>query len=374
MANTSSKINHYAIILCGGTGPRLWPQSRASHPKQFLSIFSPDSLLQETIKRAQKVVPKNHVFIVTNQRYATQIEAQTKKLIPSKNIISEPLKKNTALAILLAVAKIESLDPKPFILTSFPADHHIEKLPRFISDIKKMAKIALEHGKIVTLGIKPTSPNPAYGYITTKKTQSNFHVVKSFVEKPSVPDAQKLIKGSAYWNSGIYTFSSETILSEFAHYQKNYYALYQQLFDNITSESKIKRIYQLSESLAIDKAISEKSQKMALIPASFSWSDIGQWQSVHLKLPKDKDKNSQLGKDTTFIPINSKNCLVSSTKNKIIGLVDVQNLAIIDTPDGLLICQNDADSAYKVRDLIAKMVQSKKTENYFLKTQSENEK
>jgi len=369
----SSQINHYALILCGGSGPRLWPLSRASHPKQFLSIFSSDSLLQETIKRAQKVVPKNHVFIITNKRYTAQIQQQTQKLIPDKNIISEPLKKNTAMAILYALAKIESLDPKPFVLTSFPADHYIEKIPRFQKDIKKMAQIALSYDKILTLGIKPDSPNPAYGYIITKKTQRNFQTVTRFVEKPSVQKAQILIKNSAFWNSGIYTFSSETILSEFSHYQKNYYALYQQLLDHINSPEKITKIYQLSESLAIDTAISEKSAKMALIPATFIWSDIGQWHSIYQKLPLDKDKNTKLSLNTSFLSVNSKNCLVSSTKNKLIGLVDVDNLAIIDTPDGLLICQNDPDSTYKVRDLIAKMVSSKKTENYFLKTKEENE-
>lgn len=370
----SKKLNHYAVILCGGTGPRLWPLSRASHPKQFLNLFSPQSLLQETVHRAQKIVPSKNIFVVTNNRYLPQISLQLKKIIPSQNIISEPQKKNTSMAILLAVARIESIDPSPFVVTSFPSDHYIQKIPKFIKDIKKSAQIAINNHQIVLLGAKPTFPNPAYGYILSKKTQANFHHITKFVEKPTPPIAKKLISQNAFWNSGIYTFTSETILSEFAKYQKTYYQLYQKLLDNPTNQTLVNKIYQLSPSLAIDTAISEKSEKMAVIPINFDWSDIGQWNTIHQKSSKDKNKNATLLSNTKFVSIDSTNCLIHGQKDKLIGLVDINNLAVIDTPDALLICNLSTDASYKMRDLIGEIVKDKKTADYFLKTYDPNSK
>jgi len=370
----SKKINHYAVILCGGTGPRLWPLSRASHPKQFLNLFSPQSLLQETVIRAQKIVPSKNIFVVTNEKYLPQISLQLKKFVPSQNIIPEPQKKNTSMAILLALAHIESVDPSPFVVTTFPADHYIQKIPRFIKDIKKSSQIAINNHQIVLLGIKPTFPNPAYGYILSKKTQANFYHITKFVEKPTPPVAKKLISQNAYWNSGIYTFTSETILSEFAKHQKTYYQLYQKLLDDPTKETLVNKIYQLSPSLAIDTAISEKSNKMAVIPVSFDWSDIGQWNTIYQKVTKDKNKNSTLSTNTQFVSIDSSNCLINGQKNKLIGLVDVSNMAIIDTPDALLICNLSTDASYKMRDLIGEIVKDKKTADYFLKTHDQHSK
>lgn len=364
----SKKLNHYAVILCGGTGPRLWPLSRASNPKQFLNLFSPQSLLQETVNRAKKIVPSKNIYVVTNIRYLPQINQQLKNIIPLQNIISEPQKKNTAMAILLAVAHIESLDPSPFVITTFPSDHYIQKIPRFTKEINKSVQIAINNQKIVLLGAKPTFPNPAYGYILAQKTQTNFYHVTKFIEKPTPLIAKKLITQNAFWNSGIYTFSSETILSEFAKYQKTYYQLYQKLLDDPKKQSLVNKIYQLSPSLAIDTAISEKSNKMAVIPISFDWSDIGQWNTIYQKAAKDKNKNTTLLSDTDYTSVDSTNCLIYGQKNKLVGLVDVNNLAIIDTPDALLVCNLSTDASYKMRDLIGEIVKNKKTADYFLKT------
>ncbi len=361
MAQTT--INHYIFVLCGGTGPRLWPLSRKQNPKQFLSFFGKDSLLEQTIQRAGKVVDSNNIFIVSNDNYLQKIIKIAQKFSISKNIITEPEKKNTALAILYATTKIKQFDPEA-IITTLPSDHYIKNINKFKNDLIKAKNIACNYQKIVTIGIKPTSPNPAYGYIKPKIFVDNYYSVESFVEKPPVEIASKLIENNSYWNSGIYTFSINTLINEFKELQPEYYSIYKKLEQNLNQPQKIKTIYQQAPELAIDRAISEKSTKMAMIPASFDWSDVGEWGAIFKTLSKGDNKNISLNSKTQFLSTNSNNCLISGTDKKLIGLVGVKNLAIIDTNDALLVC--DLDSSFNVRDLVSLIVKHKKYKIYFL--------
>lgn len=356
-------INHYIFILCGGTGPRLWPLSRKQNPKQFLSFFGKDSLLEQTIQRAGKVVDSKNIFIVSNDNYLQKIIKIAQKFSISKNIITEPEKKNTALAILYATTKIKQFDPEA-IITTLPSDHYIKNINKFKNDLIKARNIANDYRKIVTIGIKPTSPNPAYGYIKPKNLVDNYYPVESFIEKPSTEIASKLIENNSCWNSGIYTFSVDTLINEFKELQPEYYSIYEKLEQNLNQPQKIKNIYQQAPELAIDRAISEKSTKMAMIPASFDWSDVGEWGAIFTALSKGNDKNISLNSKTQILSTNSNNCLVSGTDKKLIGLVGVKNLAIIDTDDALLVC--DLDSSFNVRDLVSLMVKHKKYKIYFL--------
>jgi len=361
MAQTT--INHYIFVLCGGTGPRLWPLSRKSNPKQFLSFFGKDSLLEQTIKRAERVVDSKNIFIVSNDNYLQKIIKIAQKFGISKNIITEPERKNTALAILYATTKIKQFDPAA-VITILPSDHYIKNVNKFKNDLIKARDIAYNHDGIVTIGIKPTSPNPAYGYIKPKNLVDNYYPVESFIEKPPVELATELIKNNSYWNSGIYTFSVNTLTNEFKELQPEYYLIYQELEKNLNQPQKIKSIYKQAPELAIDRAISEKSKKMIMIPASFDWSDVGEWNAIFATLSKKDGKNITLNSKTQILSTDSSNCLVSGTDKKLIGLVGVKNLAIIDTEDALLVC--DLDSSFNVRDLVSLMVKHKKYKIYFL--------
>lgn len=349
MATTSK---HIIVILCGGTGPRLWPLSRATKPKQFLKIFGNNSLLQDTYQRAKKIVPPSQIFIISNQRYSQEIKKHLPQL-PSKNLILEPAKKNTAMALIYSTVYIQNIFPD-CVITSFPADHYIGSIPKFVVDIKKSASIALQQSKIVAIGIKPTSPNPAYGYILPPH---------KFCEKPSPDMAEKLITKGAFWNSGIYTYTPATLHAEINHYQKEYSLLWDKLS---TTPQKLSKIYDLSPNLSIDVAVSEKTKILHMIPASFNWSDIGEWRTIYHQLPQ-KDSFALIDKKTNFVQFNSQKCLVSGSPKKLIGLVGVQNLAVIDTPDALLICNIAYNDSYYVKDLITKIVSHKKTSKYFLK-------
>ena len=354
------KTSHYIVILSGGTGPRLWPLSRVDRPKQFLNIFSENSLLKDTFLRAKRIVPSKNIYIVTNEKYLSQTKQSLKNLVLPQNILCEPQKKNTALAILYASAFISQIDPQA-VITTFPSDHFISQLSNFDNDLKKSLKLA-QKNNIVAFGIKPNSPSPSFGYITT---DSQNHIIQ-FIEKPSVSLAQKLIqKNNCYWNSGIYTFKIDHLIEEFKLHAKEYLPLYHKLQENLKQARVIKKIYSLSPSLAIDVAISEKSKNMSLIPASFNWNDIGEWKSIYQELPKIGNKFAVLPKDVKFLEVNSKNCLISADPQKIVGLVDVNNLAIIDTKDALLICNIAYDGSFHVRDLVSKIVQNLKFKHFF---------
>lgn len=343
---------HVIVILCGGTGPRLWPLSRATKPKQFLRIFGNKSLLQETYQRAKKIVPASRIFIVSNQRYRSEIKKHLPTL-PNQNLILEPAKKNTAMALIYSTIIIQKRFPR-CVITSLPSDHYISSLTNFVSDIKKAAKYASEKSKIVTIGIEPTSPNPAYGYILSPI---------GFTEKPAPDIAEKLIKKGAMWNSGIYTFTPELLQSEIGRYQKEYSRLWDKL---VTDPKAISKIYQLSPELSIDIAVSEKTKEMYSILASFGWSDVGEWKTIYEHAPS-KNSFAIINPKTNFIQYDSEKCLVSGDQKKIIGLVGVSNLAIIDTPDALLVCNIAYNDSYHVRDLVSQIVSNKKNSKYFLK-------
>lgn len=358
-----SSIKHYILILCGGTGPRLWPLSRKHNPKQFLSLFSKDSILEQTIKRAQRVVDIENIYIISTSNYLKKIIKIAQKFNLTKNIIIEPDKKNTAMAILYATTRIKQIDSNA-IISTLPSDHYIKNISKFKQSINKTARIAWQTETIVTIGIKPTGPNPSYGYISTKKKNEDYYTVSKFIEKPNPKKALKLIEQGAYWNSGIYTFNISTLISEIEKLQPEYFEIFKKLEEDLDYPKKIEKIYKQSPDLPIDRAISEKSSKMTMLPATFDWSDIGEWKAIFLNSNKKKDNLAILNSKTQFLSTNSQNCLISGTDEKLIGLVGVDNLAIIDTPDALLVC--NLDSSFNVRDLVSLMVKHKKYKSYFL--------
>jgi mannose-1-phosphate guanylyltransferase len=357
--------NHYLVILCGGTGPRLWPLSRANHPKQFLKLFGNKTLLEQTLDRAKKICSSKNIFIVSNQKYQEKLTKIIGNKIPAKNFLYEPAKKNTAMAIIYTISHIYKIDPNA-IITTTPADQHVKKNLLFKRNLNQAYKIASQQSKIATIGIKPSFANPSFGYIIPKQKIKDYFTVNYFIEKPNKETAQKLIQKKCFWNSDIHTFSLNTILAEFKKYQPEYFEFFEKLIKN-PSQKEIENIYNKSQNLNINQAISEKSKNMIVIPAKFDWSDVGEWKSIYNQLKKTNNGIAKLDEETQYLEVNSKNCLVSAPKNKIIGLVDVNNLAVIDTPDGLLICNIAYDGSSRVKDIVSQIVKKKKFKKYFLK-------
>lgn len=348
--------NHYILILCGGSGPRLWPLSRASNPKQFLKIFGSRSLLQETVHRFKKFIPSDNIYIISQEKYLSHLRKDLHKLVPSRNILTEPEKKNTAMAIIYGASIINQNNPQA-VITTAPADHFINNVVLFQHDLSRAVSAAVNQSKIVAIGTPATSPNPAYGYILPSQNK--------FIEKPDQINAAKLIRQGAFWNCGLYTFTFSTLANELQLHQPEYFSLLQK----IASHDPIKKIYHLSPSLSFDTAVSEKTKNLFMIRAKFSWSDIGEWKTIFQKLPKVEDEFATINPGTNFVKYNSRRCLVSGPPRKLIGLVGVSNLAVIDTSDSLLICNIDSEDSYHVRDLVSQIVAKPKLAKYFLKSE-----
>ena len=356
------KSNHYILIMCGGSGPRLWPLSRATRPKQFLQLFSENSLIKETYNRFKTFIPVENIFFISHQKYLEELKIEFGKSVPASNYITEPDKKNTAMAILHGAFHIKSINPQA-IISAVPSDHFIDKLTKFQRDLKLASKLAQNTDNTIAIGIKPTYPNPGFGYILSSKTGKDYLQVSHFVEKPSVADAQVLIKKDALWNSGIYTFSADTIIKELSIHSPEYRPIINKL-TNSTSKATIKSVYALSPTLPIDKAVSEKTKKLIIFPASFGWSDVGEWHAIWQHLQPSKDGLVLLRNKGKYVSVNSKNCLISGTNKKLIGLVGLNNLAIIDTPDSLLVC--NLHDSFSVRELVKKIVSDPLLKKYFL--------
>lgn len=336
---TAPKPNQIFVILCGGTGPRLWPLSTTSHPKQFLPILSPDSLLEQTISRLLHITDKKNIFITTSNRNIELIVQTADKLLSKNQVIIEPDKKNTALAIYYTLSRFSGFDANT-VVTFIPADHFINPINKYKNDLLKVAQITRDKPSIVTIGIHPTFPNTSFGYIL-----KDHH----FVEKPNRIQALRHIVNGALWNSGIYTATIKTYLSE-----------YSQHFPNPN--------YKKSPALPFDKAISEKTRNIDYIKASFDWSDVGEWGNIFSRSKQNKQHIAILNSNTKYLSQDSHHCLVSSDNpNKLIGLVDVNNLAIIETSTALLVTSLEHSS--QVRDLVTQIVNDPKLIQYFVDDQ-----
>ncbi|HOZ80632.1 MAG TPA: sugar phosphate nucleotidyltransferase [Candidatus Woesebacteria bacterium] len=346
--------DHYFVILCGGTGPRLWPLSRASFPKPFLKLFSRKTLLEETFYRLKTISSKNNIYIVTNKKYQSLVKKTLGNQILPSHIITEPEKRNTAVASLYITSIISQKNPQA-IITTLPSDHYLYPTSKFTHCLQKAYQIAKKKHSLVTIGQPASSPNPSYGYLLINQQFQ----VDQFIEKPDISSAKILIKKNAWWNLGIYTFSVPTIETICQQHQKKLYSFYLEL--KKSNKNKIISLYQNIDSIAFDYAFSEKTKNFYLVPGNFQWSDIGEWKNL-LNIIR-QDTITSLSK-SPIINQNSSNCLVSLSDHKMLGLVGVKDLAIIDTSDALLVC--DLNQSFSVRDLVAKIVSSPKTEKYFL--------
>lgn len=342
------------LILAGGSGTRLWPLSRKTYPKQFLDLITDQSLIQETALR----VKDYPVYVVTNQNTDFIIESQLKEVLDNftkkHNIILEPVARNTAPAIAYASSFFSDEE----ILAILPADHTIANEKAFAQLLKDGEELAIE-GNIVTFGIQPSRPETGYGYIktTSEKIDSAFKV-DSFKEKPDLKTAEQYIKeGNYYWNSGMFIFSVKTIKEELKKHCPEIYNLVASLSKK---ESITAKDYEKFPNISIDYAIMEKTDRLLLIPADIGWNDIGGFDALADNLPKDKDGNSIKGR-VDYYSVDSGNNLVFSTmKQRLVTTVGVQNLAIIETDDALLIA--DKKDSQKVKDMVELLKKDKRDE------------
>jgi len=349
------------LIICGGGGTRLWPRSRQKTPKQFLKLLGKETLLQKTVFRAEKIVPPSRIFFVTGRDYVGPILKNCPQ-IPPANIIVEPDKKHTAIAMVLGAAKIKNFNPNAVIINLW-SDQLIENNENFSKDLKKAAQLAIEKKAIISLGIEPTFPHTGLGYIKTgEKISDRVFRVEKFLEKPSLSLAKRFLKeGNHYWNLGTYTWQIKTFLSELNKVNPSFSAWAKEIEKAIGKANeweKISAVYQKVTPISIDEALAEKTKNMLMVAATFDWYDVGDWQTVWDKSPKDKDKNVILGiTGPRPVLVESKNCLIHHHK-KLIAAYGLENLVVVDTKDALLICPKE--KSQKVKELV-QIIKEKKS-------------
>jgi mannose-1-phosphate guanylyltransferase/mannose-6-phosphate isomerase len=348
-------INIKSIILAGGSGTRLWPLSREQYPKQFLKLGK-TSLFQDTVLRCLKLSGISEIFVVTNEAQKFFVSGQMEELgldVPVENILIEPQGKNTLPAICFGMHEIQKRFGKCSAAV-FPSDH--------ILDIKAMEKIKsaqdLSSKYLVTFGITPTGPHTGYGYIKPGKNLEIGSKVLEFREKPGLEAAKKYIQEKCLWNSGMFMFDTGGFFKELKKHAPDIMAAFAE------KDKKIEEIYNELPSISIDYGIMEKSDKVAVVPLEYKWSDLGDFDSLFQETQKNDHGNASYYCDD--ISLNSNGNLIYSKKDKIVSLIDVQDMVVVDTPDALLVCPRK--SCQKVKEIVTSLKSQNSEKAFFHRT------
>ncbi len=343
------------VLMAGGSGTRLWPKSRQGRPKQFLDLLGERTMLQDTLDRVAPLVSWHDIYIVTGREYAPLLKEQATQ-VPPQNIIFEPFGRNTAPCIALAAIYLarKGRDEPMAVL---PADHYIGKPEEFRKILQVGAKVA-RRGSLVTLGIVPTQPETGYGYIRRGSKVDELdgipvYRVDRFTEKPDLETAREyLAAGGYYWNSGMFLWTPNTILSEIATHMPELYDQIMRVDTVLGTEREwetLKCVWERVQPQSIDYGVMEKSRNAVVIPADIDWSDVGDWAALATILPADEMANVV---HSGHIGIDTRNSLIYAS-GRLIATIGVENMIVVDAGDAVLICPKNR--AQQVKDIVEKL-------------------
>lgn len=342
------------LIMAGGKGTRFWPMSTGDRPKQFLDLIDDKTMIQATVERLKPLVSLDHIFICTGSQYVSLVREQLPEL-PEKNIIIEPVGRNTAPCILLSSLYISQIYKDSHIVV-LPSDHKINNKKEFLNVLASADTfLNTESHSIITIGITPDRPEIGYGYINYDETietvnEHTIRKVNQFVEKPNIDKAREYLNDGYYlWNAGMFMFDAEFMIGEF----KKYYSSFELLssLPSIKDTSYYKELekkYKECEAISVDYAIMEKSKDIYVIPADFGWDDIGSWKALERYIPEDEHGNILKGNVRIF---ESKDNIIYGNDKEII-LLDIDDIFCIDTGERIVIGKRDSLS--KVHELRGK--------------------
>ena len=287
--------NNHLVIMAGGVGSRFWPMSTPDYPKQFIDVLGCGrTLIQLTADRFQGICPPENIWVVTSEKYADTVKEQLPD-IADDHILREPCRRNTAPCIAYVSWKIKARNPKANMVVT-PSDHIVMNIAEFQRVINSAMNFTADSDAILTLGMKPTRPETGYGYIEADlsvPSTANKEVfrVYSFKEKPDLETARRYIqKNNFFWNAGIFVWNVNTVVNALRVYQPAISKVFERLLPYYYTDKEQEMINQnfpLCENISVDYAIMEKADEIFVLPASFGWSDLGTWGSLHENLPKD---------------------------------------------------------------------------------------
>lgn len=325
--------DNYCVILAGGLGRRLWPCSRRDFPKQFIDFFGTGrTSLQQTYDRFTKILPRTNIYVVTNEMYVDIVRGQLPEL-DDDNILGEPIHRNTAPSIAWAAHHISRINPHANLVVS-PSDQLVINEHLFCDDILTGLDFVDGNEKLLTMGVKPTRPEPGYGYIQIGDAmdKNDFWKVKSFTEKPERDFAKMFMEsGEFYWNTGLFLCHATSVLHAFDNLLPVVLRRLDKEMPNFTlSEERafVRENYSLYPNISLDYGILEKAENVYVMRCDFGWADLGTWHSIYEQMPKDAEANV----------IISSNVIMEDSRNNVIK-IPYGKLAVINGLDGYIVAE-----------------------------------
>ena len=348
-------MNIYPVILCGGAGTRLWPASRTSRPKQFARLLGPLSLFQTTVLRLEAITGARSPVIVAGEAHIEAIREQLEAIGAKGVIIAEPARRDSAPAIAAAAAWIEAADPRG-IAVAVASDHHIPDAPAFAAAARTAAEAA-DQGYIVTFGVRPTHAATGYGYIRPGPALapgSPVAKVERFIEKPGPEAAQALVDEGALWNSGNFVFQAARLMNELAIHAPSVGEAARAALRDARTDGNAVRLGQAflsAPEISIDYALMEKTDRAAVAPVDFDWSDVGAWEAVWAASEKDSAGNALSG---DALAVDSQGCLVRADGGHLIVVAGLKGVGVIAENDTVLVC--DLSTSQGVKQVVDQLV------------------
>ncbi|GAB1471800.1 mannose-1-phosphate guanylyltransferase [Chloroflexota bacterium] len=347
----------YAVIMAGGGGTRLWPLSRKDRPKQLLPLIGQETLFQSTVSRLTGLFPPERIVVVTVEEQAQEMQEQSPE-IPVENYLIEPAPRGTASVVGLAAMALQKRDPQA-AMAILPSDHFIRNVDLFHYLLKAAFEVANDQ-YLVTLGITPTMPSTAYGYIQQGTPLDGgykypVYMVQSFREKPNEESARQLLRTGGYsWNSGMFIWRADAILNEIKKQMPSLSASLKEIesaWGSPQQANVLGKVWPALEVKTVDYGIMEKAEKVAVLPAGgLGWSDVGAWASMFEVLMPDMSGNIAAN-SAHHLALETNNTLVyGNGSDRLVVTIGVDDMVVVDTGDAILICKTD--QSQKVKDVV----------------------
>jgi len=342
--------NAYAVIMAGGKGERFWPLSTAHRPKQLLALAGGKPLILQAVERLEGIVPPERVLIVTNQSLVQPIRELLGEGSPV-GILGEPVGRDTAAAIAAGAAWIQHRDPTA-VFCVLTADHIIGDLPLFRNTLTAGLDLCAENDVLMTIGITPSEPSSAYGYIEAgdlwkESVGIQFFHSKRFVEKPDAATAKEYLDSGRYaWNSGMFVWSLQSIRKAFAAFHPllaEKIDTWSACGDEAAFQAALEKDFPLLEKISIDYAVMEKAQNIIVCKGAFAWDDVGSWPALETHLPQDERGNAMMGDVETLD--SGHNIVVS--EGRLTALIGVENLVVVQADGVTLVCEKSRSQEIK---------------------------